>query len=93
MQKKIPADEFTSPVIAKGHRYVATRCTKIDGRSPEVVWVQGSVERPYRVQVTDIGAGHEPLVSCTCEYGMLAGAGGCRCSHAYAALEVLKKLV
>lgn len=89
MTPKIERDEFSSSSTAKGRRYVRTDKVRMDHGQEGVAWVYGSQTRPYRVQVTQVGPGHQPLVTCNCPYGERTGGGSCRCSHAYAVLSCM----
>lgn len=88
----ISRDEFSSAVLSKAGKYLAEKRVSIDPSKGEVVWVRGSGEHDYRVQVISRGAGQEPFVTCSCPYGTRGGGGECRCSHAAAVLEVLHML-
>ena len=70
---------FSSAVMAKAEKLVRHGDVSPDPQYPEIFWVRGSADRPYRVQV---GTG---FVTCTCAHGLNKGGGDASCSHVAAA--------
>lgn len=82
---------FSEAVIDKARGYLADGQVTRDKDAPGMFWVQGSERRRYRVQTdADPVKGTATWINCTCAWGLHQGAGRSACSHAVAALLLVR---
>lgn len=82
--------EISDYVRGKADGYVQNGRVSQDPEHPNVWWVQGGAEKPYRVQ-TDATTERPrmTMINCTCKYGMETGSGLVVCSHAVAVAKTI----
>lgn len=81
--------EFSDAVLDKARR-LSDEDVQQDGTYPEIWWVQGNSEQPYRVQLGTDKDDHVWYATCTCAHGLKAGGGQPTCYHVAAVLMRVK---
>ena len=82
---------YSAPVLEKARNLLVAQLIEPDGTYPDIWWTWGSnPDRPYRIQYMRNENPELEFITCTCPYGLFAGAGDTRCYHSAAVLMLLE---